>query len=108
LFDLRNEVAQLRDEPIWHTHGHNARTLIKQTDFRVVLISLKAGKEVHEHPTDEPLALQPLRGQMRVQLPSEVIQLGPEQLLSIDQRMQFSAEAIEDCDFLLWIGWSKG
>jgi quercetin dioxygenase-like cupin family protein len=108
LFDLRNEVAQLHDEPIWRTHGHNARTLIKQLDFRLVLISLRAGKQVHERATDEPIALQPLRGQMRVQLASEALQVGPEQLLSIDKHVQFSVDAIEDCEFLLWIGWSKG
>jgi quercetin dioxygenase-like cupin family protein len=108
LFDLRNEVAQLHAEPNWHTQGHNARTLIKQSDFRLVLISLRAGKQVQEHATDEPLALQPLRGQLRVQLASEVLQLGEAQLLSIDKHVQFSAEAIEDCEFLLWIGWSKG
>ena len=107
-FDLRSEAAQLHAEPIWQTHGHNARTLIKQLDFRLVLISLRAGKEVHERAAGEPIAVQPLQGDLRVNMPTEVVQIGPQQLLSIDKHVPYSFEAINDYEFLLWVGWSRG
>lgn len=107
-FDLPNEVALLHDEPHWQLQGHNARTLIKHRDLRLVLISLRAGKQAHESGLDEPIAVQPLHGRLRVEVHSQVVELGPQQLLSIGRGERFAFEAIEDCAFLLWIGWSKG
>jgi quercetin dioxygenase-like cupin family protein len=106
-FDLANEVALLRDEPIWHSHGHNARTLIKQPDFRLVLISLRAGKQVHERDVEEPIAVQPLQGRLRVEVNAKAVDLGPQQLVSIGKNVPYAFEAVEDCAFLLWVGWSK-
>jgi mannose-6-phosphate isomerase-like protein (cupin superfamily) len=106
-FDLPSEVAQLHAEPIWHTHGHNARTLLKQRDLRVVLVVLREGKHVQEHEASEPLAIQPLRGAMRVHVPTEIVELTANQLLSIDKRVPYGIEATEDCELLLWVGWSK-
>jgi hypothetical protein len=107
-FDLPEEVAQLHSEPIWHTHGHNARTLIKQPDVRLVLIALRAGKQVHERETNESLAIQSLRGVLRVHVPTEIVVLRAQQLMSLDKHVPYGIEAAEDCEFLLWLGWSKG
>ncbi|HKU44398.1 MAG TPA: hypothetical protein VJR89_39835 [Polyangiales bacterium] len=106
-FDLSEEIAALRSESVWHAHGHNARTLIKHSEYRVVLIALRSGSHVHEQQTDERLAIQTLRGQVRLHVPTESVDLGPNQLVSLDRHVPFSLEAIEDCDFLLWLGWSK-
>ena len=40
-FDLPAEIHRLKAETTWST-GHNARTLTKYADFRVVLIALRA------------------------------------------------------------------
>lgn len=105
-FDMLNEVAQLHAEPNWHRQGHNARTLIKQLDFRLVLITLRAGKQVHG-AAGEPIAVQPLSGRIRVEVPTEAVDLGPQQLLSLDKHVPYGFEALEDCAFLVWLGWSK-
>jgi hypothetical protein len=107
-FDLAEEVALLHAEPIWHNHGHNARTLIKQLDYRLVLIALRAGKQVHERETDESLTIQPLRGTVLVHVPTEVVELRARHLLSLDKRVPYGFEAVEDCEFLLALGWTKG
>lgn len=106
-FDMLNEVAQLHAEPNWHRHGHNARTLIKQLDFRLVLITLKPGKGVHEREVGEPIVVQPLKGRLRVEVPTESVELGPQQLLSLDKHVPYAFEALDECAFLLWLGWSK-
>lgn len=49
-FDLPAEIHQLHAETTWST-GHNARTLIKYDDFRVVLTALQARTRVPEHKT---------------------------------------------------------
>src|SRR5215510_13997347 len=52
-FDLAEEMAALRAESVWQANGHNARTLIKHSEYRVVLIALREGSHVHEQQTDE-------------------------------------------------------
>lgn len=106
-FDLEAEMAWLREEDGWRTHGHNARTLIKHSEFRVVLIALRASAQVHEQQTDERLAIQTLRGRVRLHVPTESVELRANQLVSLDRHIPFRLEALEDCDFLLWLGWSK-
>ena len=106
-FDLDAETAWLRDEEAWRAHGHNARTLIKHSEFRVVLIALQQGAQVHEKQTDERLAIQLLHGRVKLHVPTESVELRVNQLVSLDRHVPFSIEALEDCDFLLWLGWSK-
>lgn len=50
-FDLPAEIHRLHAETTWST-GHNARTLIKHDDFRVVLTALQASTRVPEHKND--------------------------------------------------------
>src|SRR5262245_28206464 len=47
-FDLRAELAQLRAEETWLRHGHNAKTLVKEGDLRVVLMTLRCGMRIDE------------------------------------------------------------
>src|SRR5215475_3694319 len=50
-FDLVGEVHRLKAESSWDT-GHNAKTLIKYDDLRVVLMALQSGARLPEHQTD--------------------------------------------------------
>ena len=106
-FNLSVEISQLRGEPAF-ANGHNAVTLIKHSEFRVVLVALGQGGQVHEHSASERLALQPLRGHLRLFLESETINLHPDQLLSLDRSIAYRIEAVEDSAFLMWVGWSGG
>jgi len=105
-FNLPQEIAALEGE-VEYAQGHNARTLVKHSEFRIVLVVLKAGAKVHEQQSEERIALQPLRGHVRLHLPNEVVNLHSDQLLSLDRRQPYSIEAVEDAAFLLWVGWSK-
>jgi quercetin dioxygenase-like cupin family protein len=105
-FDLSHEIDALRRE-VEYERGHNARTLIKHSEFRIVLVALTAGSHLHETHTDQRIALQPLRGHIRLHLGTDVVNLHAEQLLSLDHETVFSIAAVEDSAFLLWVGWSK-
>ena len=104
-FNLAREIDGLRAE-VEYQNGHNARTLIKHSEFRLVLIAFQAGARIRQQ-TDQRIALQPLSGHMRLELPSEVVNLHPDQLLSLDRDQSHVIEAVEDSACLLWIGWSK-
>ena len=105
-FNLPQEISYLRGE-VEYDKGHNGRTLIKHSEFRVVLVALKAGAQVHEQQTEQRIALQPIEGHIRLQLSDEVVNLHPDQLLSLDREVPYRIEAVEDAAFLMWVGWSR-
>jgi quercetin dioxygenase-like cupin family protein len=106
-FDLAAEADKLRREPTWQAHGHNAKTLVKHPDFRVVLIALRAGARMSEHKTDHCVTIHALEGQLRLQLPDGNVDLKGGSLLALEQTVLHDIEAITDSLFVLSLGWSS-
>lgn len=106
-FDLAAEADALMREPTWHAHGHNAKTLIKHPDVRMVLIALRAGARMQEHKTDQCVTLHALRGRLRVRLPDETLELPTGSLIALDHTVVHDVEAVEESVFVLTLGWSK-
>lgn len=105
-FDLARELAQLQVEDTYLRTGHNARTLAKYEDTRIVLTALRKGARVRTHETDERIAIQCLLGRVRVWLPygtSEEVSEGG--LGVLDRGVAHELEALEDCAFLLTVTW---
>jgi quercetin dioxygenase-like cupin family protein len=107
-FDLAAEAGALKAESTWRSEGHNAKTLVKHPDFRVVLIALKAGARMNEHKTDQCITIHTLVGRLRLQLPAKVLDLPSGALLALEQTVLHDVEALEDSVFLLSLGWSSG
>jgi quercetin dioxygenase-like cupin family protein len=106
-FDLAAELESLKGEPTWQQHGHNAKTLVKHSDVRVVLIALRAGARMQEHKTDQCVTLHALAGRLRVRLPNETIELPTGSLLALDHTVVHDVEAVEESALVLTLGWSK-
>ena len=106
-FDLAAEVEALKKEPTWQANGHNAKTLVKHRDVRVVLIALKSGARMQEHQTDQCMTLQALYGRLRLHLPDQTIDLPIGGLVALDHTVLHDVEALEESVFLLTLGWSK-
>jgi len=106
-FDLAAEAEKLRREPTWNAHGHNAKTLVKHPDFRVVLIALRAGARISEHKTDHCVTIHALEGTLRLQLRGETLQLDSGSLLALEQTVLHDIEAVTDSLFVLSLGWSS-
>jgi hypothetical protein len=62
--DLNREIEKLRSEGRWQS-GHTAKTLVKYSDFHVVLIVMKAGGRLDKHRTDGQISVQTLDGRIR-------------------------------------------
>jgi quercetin dioxygenase-like cupin family protein len=106
-FDLAAEADALKREPTWLMHGHNAKTLVKHPDVRVVLIALRAGARMQEHKTDQCVTLHALSGRLRLHLPADTLELPTGALLALDHTVLHEVEAIEESVLLLTLGWSK-
>jgi quercetin dioxygenase-like cupin family protein len=106
-FDLAAEADRLKTESTWQTEGHNAKTLVKHPDFRVVLIALKPGGRMNEHKTDQCVTIHVLVGCLRLRLPDKALDLAAGALLALEQTVLHDVEALEESVFLLSLGWSR-
>ena len=102
-FDLAQEVASLQQEGSWQRGDRNARTLVEEPGLRIVLTVLKAGARIREHRTDRPVAIQTLKGYVRVESPDETIDLLAGRLMTLQPGVPHDLEAIELSAFLLTI-----
>ena len=105
-FDLPAEIHRLHAEATWST-GHNARTLIKYDDLRIVLTALKAGTRVPEHKTEGRISVHVLSGHIQVKASGRTFSLRPGGLLALDQSVLHDIEALEESAFLLTLAWPE-
>ena len=109
-FDLAAEVAGLRSEASWQRGDRNAKTLVKEAAFRVVLTTLKEGARIDSHEVHAQFSLQALSGRVRVTLPGQpgdpgrTIEVPSGHFLSVEEGIQHEVEALEESAFLLTIG----
>ncbi|HMA47830.1 MAG TPA: hypothetical protein VKP11_11665 [Frankiaceae bacterium] len=105
-FDLSQEIGRLRREPIFGVLGHDARTLVKYPDLRLVLTVARRGIRMRTHETDERLTIQCMSGHMRVHLPDGGrVDVTGGQLLALDRAMAHELEMLDESAFLLCLSW---
>lgn len=103
--DLETIAKELRTEQAYVREGHAARTLIRLSDLRIVVIALKAGKTMSEHHADVTASVQTLSGHIRLQLPDRRADLPVGHLLVLGPGVSHDVSAESDSTFLLTLGW---
>lgn len=104
-FNLEAIVAELRGEATYSNVGHAARTLLRASDLRLVLVAMKSGSRMNEHKTQETVLLHTLSGSVRLDLPDQSHALGPGNITAIERGVRHAVEADRDSAFLLTLGW---
>lgn len=102
-FDLAEEIASLKQEASWVRGDRNARTLVEDSGFRLVLTVLKAGARMHEHRTAGWVSLQGLDGHLRLQAGEHTAELTAGRVVVLEPDLLHSVEAVEEGAFLLSI-----
>jgi quercetin dioxygenase-like cupin family protein len=105
IFDLCEEVRRLESEQPWQAE-HTANTIVKYPDLRIVLVSLKAGGQLHEHRTAGRISIQSLSGNIRVHTPERVLEMTAGKLLTLDRGVVHDVVAKLDSVFLLTVAWT--
>lgn len=108
-FDLRQEMRLLRKEESWRRGiGRSSRTLVKQQDFRIVLVLMKAKTSLTEHRANARISIQTVLGRIRVRLRNEnLVELPLGGLLALDSSIPYDIEAVRESAFLLTISWPR-
>ena len=109
-FDLRQEIRLLRKEESWRRGiGRSSRTLVKQQDFRIVLVLMKGKTSLTEHRANARISIQTISGRIRVRVRNEnKIELPVAGLLALDSSIPYDIEAVRESAFLLTISWAEG
>jgi quercetin dioxygenase-like cupin family protein len=105
-FGLTGEAEALRGEPAWERFDRNAKTLVKDGGFRVVLTALKAGAALDEHRVTARVMVQTVRGHLRLHLSAPdavVLDLPTGHLAVLQPGITHRVEAVEESAFLLTV-----
>lgn len=105
-FDLAAEIEQLREENDWQG-GRNAKTLVKNEDFRIVLSVLRSNALLHEHKAPGRISVQVLSGHIQMRVLDKVFDLPAGHLLALDRSVAHDVKALEESAFLLTIAWPE-
>ncbi len=105
--DIESQLREIKLEEAWDRNGHNARTLVKHPDFRIVLIAMKKGTHIPKHKANGEISIQVLKGHIRLHIARRAVDLSIGHLVALDQALPHDVEAIEESAFLLSISGSK-
>ena len=105
-FDLNTEIEQLRRENAWQG-GRNSKTLVKHSDFRLVLTVLRSNARLHEHRAAGRISVQAVAGHIQMHVEGKVFDLPAGHLLALERAIAHDVEALEDSAFLLTIAWPE-
>jgi quercetin dioxygenase-like cupin family protein len=103
-FDLNREIQQLRSEGRWQS-DHTAKTLVKYSGFRIVLVAIRAGGRLVQHRTEGQISVHNLVGHIRLHSPEQAVELPAGHMLAIERDIPHDVEASVDSAFLLTIAW---
>jgi quercetin dioxygenase-like cupin family protein len=105
-FDLGEEIDQQRKEDSWlHGVGRSSKTLVKYDDLRIVLISMKADTQMHEHKAAARISVQTLTGHVQLRIVGRTVDLPAGHLLALDQCLPHDVVALKDSSILLTLSW---
>ncbi len=107
-FNLETEMKRLRQQEHWLRDGRISETLVKYSDFRIVLILMRAGTVMQEHRADARISIQALSGRLVVKLDEKTVELSAGCLLVLEKCLPHDVSAVEDSAFLLSISWPHG
>ncbi|HEV2913766.1 MAG TPA: hypothetical protein VGX92_10855 [Pyrinomonadaceae bacterium] len=107
-FDLADEIEQLNNQEHWLKGGRISKTLVKHSDFRIVLMFMKAGTLMQEHKTDARISIQALSGRLLIKLDRQTVELRAGHLLVLEKGLMHDVNALEESVFLLSISWPHG
>ena len=101
-FDLGREIDQLLQEA-GAASDHNAKTLIKYGDFRVVLTVLRARGRIPSHHTRGRISIHVVRGHMHLRAEGRTFDLRAGSLVALDRGVAHDVDALEDSAFLITV-----
>jgi quercetin dioxygenase-like cupin family protein len=100
--DLSDQIDRLfSDTSVKDEAGRKTKMLVKYLEFRIVLVTMRAGTRWNGHKTPARTFVQALRGHIEFHVPNVTFDLRAGRLLTLDPGVLHSVDAVEDSAFLL-------
>lgn len=80
--------------------------MLKTPTLRVVLVTMRAGTQLHEHTAPGVITMHGLRGRLVVTVGDREQELAAGDLIALEDETRHAVRAIDDGAFLLTIAWS--
>ena len=81
---------------------------MKQQDFRIVLVLMKAKTRLTEHRANARISIQTVLGRIRVRVRNEnMVELPVAGLLALDSSIPYDIESLRESAFLLTSSWPR-
>jgi quercetin dioxygenase-like cupin family protein len=103
VFTLGTEDSVLQERAASAHEGRAAKTLVEQGSLRITLIAMTRDTVLQPHQAAGPISIQTVRGTLRVTTDDGDIDLAPGDLATLGPGIRHTAQALEDCAFLLTI-----
>jgi quercetin dioxygenase-like cupin family protein len=101
--DLAALAHELKGEENWQKSGRGSRTIFKSETMRILLNVMQAGSEIKPHQAPGPISVQVIEGRIRFSTEAEAVVLDKGQLLTLQEHVRHSVEALEEATFLLTV-----
>ena len=102
-FSIEKEIEKLQKEDAWKDGDRNAVTLQKNSNIRVVLISLHKGTTLNEHKVEGPITLFVVSGKINFIAGEESVNVTTNGLVVLEKTVPHDVQALEDSTFILTI-----
>lgn len=99
--DIPTMIENMKHEHTWKKGELNSVILLKSPVKKVMLTVLHEGTEVLSFQANDSVTFQVLEGKLMLHIKEESITLGKGELLTLDEKIQYSFDSVEETAFLL-------
>jgi quercetin dioxygenase-like cupin family protein len=107
-FRISDEIEELRQDLARSSGQRSAKTLAKAGGLRVTLVYLDTNATISPESTSGGATVQVIEGRLRMQVDGAIQELGPGELIELDQNLHEPIQAAERSAFLITVAWPEG
>jgi hypothetical protein len=100
-YDIPGLIETMKHEQAWEKGELESKILLMSPGKKVLLTILHEGTEISSFQTDDSLTLQIIEGKLELHIREETITLIGGELLTIDEKINYSIDSLEESAFLL-------
>jgi quercetin dioxygenase-like cupin family protein len=108
VFRLNDEIQGLRQD-LSRSSGHRtAKTLAKSGGLRVTMVQVDANETIQPESSNGASTVQVLEGRLRMQTDGSMHELGPGEMMVLEENLRRPIQAAERSTFLVTVAWPEG
>jgi quercetin dioxygenase-like cupin family protein len=108
VFRLADEIQELRQDLSRSTGHRSAKTLTKAGGLRATLVMLEANATIQSEASNGGATVQVLEGRLRMSINGTIRELGPGQMIALEQNLREPIQAAERSVFLVTVAFPEG